>query len=69
MLQGYALHSPKLGGRALALRALVGLTGPNPEQRTTWMHCAMVGEWRGHSEGPFTLTLEDFKSVVAEFES
>lgn len=43
MLAAYALHAPNVAGRALALRALVGLTGTEPESRTTWVHLAYEG--------------------------
>jgi hypothetical protein len=63
-LGAYAL--PSLG-RALALRALVGLTGERPESRMCWIHCAYEGTWEGHSEGAFTLTNELFQSCIDTF--
>ena len=42
----------------------VGLTGPNPEQRTTWIHVANEGEWEGHPNGPFALDLRTFKQCI-----
>ena len=43
----------------------VGLTGPNPEQRTTWIHVANEGEWEGHPNGPFALDRGTFKQCIA----
>lgn len=43
----------------------VGLTGENPETRTTWIHVSDVGEWDGHQNGPFKLTREAFAQCVA----
>lgn len=43
----------------------VGLTGPNPETRTTWIHVAPEGEWEGHPAGPFSLDGEAFAQCVA----
>lgn len=43
----------------------VGLTGANPETRTTWIHVSDVGEWEGHQNGPFALTRESFAQCVA----
>lgn len=56
----------RAGDRSLlALSSLVGLTGADPESRTTWIHVAPFGEWKGHSEGSFALTSEHFDSVRA----
>lgn len=66
-LDAYALNLR--GGRALVLRALVGLTGEAHEKRTTWIDLAGVGEWKGHQDGEFTLTVDDFASCVAAFEA
>lgn len=66
-LDAYALNLR--GGRALVLRALVGLTGEAHEKRTTWIDLAGVGEWKGHQDGEFTLSVEDFESCVAAFEA
>ncbi len=66
----FAAHALMVrGGRALALRALVGLTGEDPETRSTWVHIAPEGEWNGHADGAFSLTGEDFKSCIAAFQS
>jgi hypothetical protein len=43
----------------------VGLTGPNPETRTTWIHVSGEGDWEGHSSGPFSLTKETFEQCIA----
>lgn len=63
----YAL--PSKAGRAVALRALVGLSGADPETRTGWIHVAPEGEWRGHPEGPFALGAESFRACIAVFET
>lgn len=55
--------------RTVALRALIGLTGVEPDNRTAWIHVGYQGTWEGHPEGPFSLTLADFASCVAEFEA
>lgn len=51
------------GRQRLALAAQVGITGPDPESRTAWIHVAPMGEWAGHSEGQFSLTADDFACV------
>lgn len=56
-----------LGPKRLALRALVGITGEDPESRTSWIDIAGPGEWKGHPAGPFTLTPETFASCIAVF--
>lgn len=63
----YAL--PAKRGRAVALRALVGLSGADPETRTRWIHVAPEGEWRGHPEGPFALGTDSFRACMAAFEA
>lgn len=58
--QTVRLASPTVGvGRH------VGLTGPNPEQRTTWIHVAPEGEWEGHQAGAFKLDRATFAECVA----
>jgi phage I-like protein len=57
------------GSRLLALRSLVGLSGANPEDRTTEIHIGYTGEWEGHGEGPFKLTPEDLQSCIENFEA
>ncbi len=64
----YALE-PQDGGRLLALRSMVGLSGPDPESRTAWIDIAYPGEWSGHADGPFKLTEADFVSCVEAFEA
>lgn len=63
----YAL--PSKAGRAVALRALVGLSGADPETRNGWIHVAPEGEWRGHPEGPFALGAESFRACIAAFDA
>ena len=58
-----ALLSLADGHRRLALTGQVGITGPDSDSRTTWIHVAPAGEWSGHSEGQFTLGVEHFKAV------
>lgn len=65
-LDAYALRSP-MGGRAFALRALIGLTGAGSDSRTTWVHVAYAGEWLGHADGAFTLDDDAFRSCIAAF--
>lgn len=43
----------------------VGLTGPHPEKRTTWIHVANEGEWDGHPNGPFALDRATFSECIA----
>lgn len=43
-----------------------GITGPGHEERTTWVHVAPFGEWKGHSRGAFSLTRERFAAVCAQ---
>lgn len=63
-----AAYALTLGrGRALVLRAMVGLTGANPESRTTWVDVAPTGTWRGHPDGDFDLTPELFASAIEQF--
>lgn len=58
--QAVRLASPTVGvGRH------VGLTGENPEQRTTWIHVAPEGEWEGHQSGAFKLDRATFAECVA----
>lgn len=54
------------GMTRVSLSSLVGLTGADPESRTTWIHVAPFGSWDGHSEGSFALTRDYFASVVAQ---
>src|ERR1700742_2089256 len=63
----YALDLVK--GRAVVCRSLVGLTGPDPESRTTWIHVAMPGTWEGHPDGAFTLDEASFRSCIGDFEA
>lgn len=63
-----AYAMPSKAGRAVALRALVGLSGPDHESRLGWMHVAPEGEWRGHPDGPFSLTRDLFSSAISVFE-
>lgn len=63
----YAL--PAKAGRAVALRALVGISGPEPESRTCWIHVAPEGEWRGHPDGEFSLSREMFAATLASFDA
>jgi hypothetical protein len=67
-LTAYALE-PKDGGRLLALRSMIGLTGANPQERSTWIDIAYPGEWSGHGDGPFKLTEADFASCIEAFEA
>lgn len=60
-----SLEQPKARRGRRPLRGIVGLTGPNPEERTTWVHVAPHGEWQGHVEGPFSLGETDFESIVS----
>lgn len=62
----YALH-PAEGGRLLALRSLVGISGKDPASRTTWVDVGYTGEWNGHQDGPFSLTDADLRSCVEAF--
>lgn len=39
--------------------------GP-PAKRETWIQISKVGEWKGHSRGPFQLTRAHFESAIAE---
>jgi phage I-like protein len=43
----------------------VGLTGADPEKRTTWIHVAMHGEWEGHPSGAFSLDRKSFAQCIA----
>ncbi len=61
-----AYLSQRDGKSLLALASIVGLTGSDPESRTTWIHVAPFGEWGGHSQGAFKLTREFFESVVRQ---
>lgn len=65
-LEAYALTLGR-GQRALALRAVVGLTGVHPESRTTWVQVAPTGAWHGHPDGEFQLTDEYFASAIERF--
>jgi hypothetical protein len=67
MLAAGAYALPSLG-RAMALRALVGLTGEGADKRTGWVHVAYSGTWEGHSEGAFTLDRAAFESCIRAFE-
>lgn len=73
MRHGYSAVSPRaaysLGPKRLALRALVGISGDEPESRTSWIDIAGPGEWKGHPAGPFTLTAEVFASCIAAFDA
>ena len=42
----------------------MGLTGPNSDSRTTWIHVAPIGTWEGHADGAFSLTAQDFRSII-----
>lgn len=64
-----AFVSQAHGRSLLALSSLVGLTGADPESRTTWIHVAPFGEWSGHSEGKFSLTADHFQAVCAQVRS
>jgi hypothetical protein len=68
MLAAGAYALPSLG-RAMALRALVGLTGEGADKRTGWVHVAYSGTWEGHSEGAFTLDRAAFESCIRAFEA
>jgi len=46
--------------------ANAGITGPDHEARTTWIHVAPFGEWSGHSSGRFSLTQDSFSAVCAQ---
>lgn len=61
----YAL--PTKAGRAVALRALVGLSGPDADSRVGWMHVAPEGEWRGHPDGEFALSRQAFAAAIDVF--
>jgi hypothetical protein len=67
MLAAGAYALPSLG-RAMALRALVGLTGEGADKRTGWVHVAYSGTWEGHSEGAYTLDRAAFESCIRAFE-
>lgn len=58
-----------LGPKRLALRAHVGISGADPETRTSWIDIAGPGEWKGHPAGAFTLTPEVFASCIAAFDA
>lgn len=58
-----------LAPRTLALRALVGISGEDPETRTCWIDVAGPGEWKGHPAGPFTLDAAAFASCIAAFDA
>jgi hypothetical protein len=68
MLAAGAYALPSLG-RAMALRALVGLTGEGADKRMGWVHVAYCGTWEGHSEGAFTLDRAAFESCIRAFEA
>lgn len=62
--------SPAAGaGRALVLRALFGITGPDAETRSSWSQIAKCGEWKGHPAGDFTITAEHLAAIVECFEA
>jgi phage I-like protein len=67
MLTAGAYALPSLG-RAMALRALVGLTGEGAESRLGWVHVAYCGSWEGHTDGAFTLDDAAFESCIRAFE-
>lgn len=58
-----------LGPKRLALRAHVGISGADPETRTSWIDIAGPGEWKGHPAGAFTLTPEVFAACIAAFDA
>jgi hypothetical protein len=68
MLAAGAYALPSLG-RAMALRALVGLTGEGSDSRVGRVHVAYCGSWEGHSEGAFTLDRAAFESCIRAFEA
>jgi phage I-like protein len=48
---------------------MVGLTGKDPSQRTTWIHVAPFGVWEGHQDGAFELDREAFGSCISDTEA
>lgn len=50
-----------------ALRALYPLI--SEDAPTTEIHVAMEGTWEGHPSGPFSLTRDDFETIVRNFEA
>ena len=58
-----------LGPKRLALRANVGISGADPDTRTSWIDIAGPGVWSGHPDGPFELTAEAFASCIAAFDA
>jgi phage I-like protein len=67
-MHAYALE-PVKGGRLLALRSVVGISGKDPAARTTWIHVGYTGSWDGHGEGPFKLDAKDLQSCVDAFKA
>lgn len=56
------------GSRVLVCRAVVGLTGEGADTRTCWIDIAGEGTWKGHADGEFSLTVDSFRSCMADAE-
>lgn len=53
----------------LKLRAEKTIPGLDAaDDRTTWVHFAMEGQWEGHPMGPFEFTREIFDQIVRNFD-
>lgn len=69
MFHAFSPASETGRGRTLILRSNVGLSGPDPETRSSWVEIARCGEWKGHPAGEFKITPEILASVVAVFDA
>lgn len=49
-------------------KSLIALNS-NEANKGAWNEIAKTGKWKGHSAGPFELTLEDLQTIVANFEN
>ena len=52
--------------RRMQLRRVFSLLSEDAD--TVWIHVAMPGTWKGHDAGEFTLTRDDFATIIANFE-
>lgn len=57
------------GRRLVELRSEVPKALVSEDAARGWIHCARVGEWKGHPSGPFEFTRAVFKRIIANFKA
>lgn len=66
MLPGSEAYSINVGGSP-CIGTVFALDAASLTENTGWLNVALLGEWKGHHQGPFAFTREAFDKIIANF--